>query len=425
MLVAPDYLEFADVRELTRMLGLANAGEIEGLCLAADIVNSSGGVLYKGGSPFGIRQERKLRSLHEEFGQRYAIRLERNAALNTFVAGLIAADFAKVEESIRGRKPFGESLEKIAPMAELFRELVAGHPDLALPLFTARELEKELIRESSPPLYHHALFRSVMLVALMEFVQEFTGHELDPEHDYPRALEGSLALHIGLQEEYQSILEADRRRRCRVYRAALADITPALHRMQLQSPVEAILEFVPKYYGGDAAVVVLSSESAMHANFIIGVDQFAVMANSYFEANLPMKEVFERILKLGIQGKLHPMVVEALAKGFPQMASFDFYSELERILGDCDSASGHPHPIHSLFSATLVLCSSRDTGCPHYSGAAGQPVYITQDDDSGLAAGSYGTCKLMTPQLTALYERYYNEIKAGVTADRNAGFKPG
>ncbi len=425
MRVAQEYLEFADVRELSRVLGLSSVGEIEGLTLAGDIVNSSGGVLYKGGSSFGVRQERKLRSLLEEFEQAYPVRIERNDALNGYVAGLVQGDLAKVEEAVRARKPFNESLEQIAPMGELFERHLKQRPDLALGLFTAREREHEIAGDTMPSIYHHTLFRSVMLVALMEFVQEHTGTDLDPDVDYHVALEGSFLLYSASIDELEAILATERRRRGRAYRSAIAALGRVLHPMELDAQVEPVVEFVLAHYGGDHTVAALSSETAMRANFIIGIDEFAQMASGHLAGNLPMKEVFERILKLGIQQRLSSIVVEALARGFPQLASFDFYSELERILGDCESLSGHPHPIHSLFSATLVLCGARDSQCAHYSGGAGQPVYITQDDDSGLAAGSYGTCKLMTPQLTALYERYYTEIKEGVTADRNAGLKTG
>ncbi|MAE68841.1 MAG: hypothetical protein CME06_00070 [Gemmatimonadetes bacterium] len=425
MRVAQEYLEFADICELSSLLGLSSAGEIEGLTLAEDIINSSGGVLYKGGSSFGVRQERKLRSLMEEYEQAYPVRIERNDALTGYVAELVQRDLAKVEEAVRGRKPFSESLEQIAPLGRLFEKHLKERPDLALGLFTAREREHEITGDPLPPLYHHTLFRSVMLVALMEFVQEHTGTDLDPEVDYHVALEGSFLLYSAAKDELKTILAPEKRRRGRTYKCAMAALGRVLHTMELDSQVEPVMEFVLAHYGGDHTVASLSSETAMRANFIIGVDEFAQMVSGHLEGNMPMREAFERILKLGIQHRLSSIVVEALARGFPQLASFDFYSELERILGDCESRSGHPHPIHSLFSATLVLCGARDSQCAHYSGSAGQPVYITQDVDSGLAAGTYGTCKLMTLQLTSLYDRYYTEIKEGVTVDRNAGLKTG
>ncbi len=422
MIIDAEYLEFTDVRELNSVLGLSSVGLIDGLALAADIVNTSGGVLYKAGSGFGERQERKLRRLQDDFDQCYAIRLARNQALSDYIAGLVEADLDRVEDMLRARKSFEDSLAGIGRLRDFFGEFLRQNAALSLAVFVARERERELGSEILPPLYYHALLRTIMCVALFEFMQEFCEVELDPQVDYTAAVGASLAWHCAIMEEFSSILQAEHRRRRVMYRAAIVGMGQSLRRLDPDPAWNAVLDYVIAYYGGDVTVASLTSSTALQANTVIGIDQFVQLVGGYFGGHMPLKEVFDRILKMGIQGKLNRMVIEALAKGFPNLASFDFYSELDTILDECASRSGHPHPMRSLQSATLVLCATRNTRCPHYGGEAGQPVFIAKDDDSGLAAGRYGACHLMTPRLKALYDRYYTDIKAGVTSERNSGF---
>jgi hypothetical protein len=422
MIVDAEYLEFVDVRELNTLLGLSSVGLIDGLSLAADIVNSSGGVLYKAGNAFGERQERKLRRLQDDFDQTYAIRLERNQALSDYIAGLIEVDLDRMEELLRGRKTFEDSLAGMGRLRDFFGDFLRQNPALALSIFVARECEREVGGEVLPPLYHHALFRTTMCVAALEFMQEYCEVELDPQTDYAAVVGASLVWYCAISDDFTSILQAERRRRRVMYRAAIVAMGQPLRRLDPDPKWNAVLDYVIAYYGGDLTVASLSSNTALQANAVIGIDQFVQMVGGYFGGHMPLKEVFDRILKMGIQGKLSRTVIEALAKGFPSLASFDFYSELDSILDECASRAGHPHPMRSLQSATLILCATRNSRCPHYGGEAGQPVFIAKDDDSGLAAGRYGACHLMTPRLKGLYDRYYSDIKAGVTSERNSGF---
>lgn len=423
MRIESEYVEFADINELNQELDLTSTGVIEGLELASDIVNASGGVLYREGSEFGERQDRKLRRLLDDYDQAYTVRIALNQALTAHFVELIQADMGRVEAGIRNRKSFAETFAELERIQELCAESLKESPTIATHLFRVRSAERGLRAEPLPALYKHALFRTIMALVTMEMMKEHCEDvEVDPGQDGKEVVEASLAWHIAMEAEYEAIRGADKRRRRAVYQAAVAKISPGVRRLELSAPIETILDSVVAYNSGDATVATLQTRTALLANIVIGIEQFVQMTGGFFCGSLPLKETFDRILRMGIRGKLHRSVVEALAKGFPNLASFDFYSELDSILDDCEFRSGHPHPMRCLQSATLVLCGTRDNDCTHYGGDAGRPVLIAKDDETGLAPGSYGACQLMTPRLKGLYDRYYTEIKAGVTTERNTGF---
>jgi len=151
--------------------------------------------------------------------------------------------------------------------------------------------------------------------------------------------------------------------------------------------------------------------SAM-ANIVLVADAFLQRESGLFGEPMPVKNAVDFLNVKVAEKRLNEIAVRALTMGMNLLELFDFYNELDTLIGKCPYSSAVPYPLVGFRSATLFVCKKTVNECKHLETNTNavnlvKPLGVLKN-------GQYYRCTMLTELLNNFYKDHYQDIKDSV-----------
>ena len=224
----------------------------------------------------------------------------------------------------------------------------------------------------------------------------------------------------GLFHNYGAVFEIDKihelpaNKRPEMYWEEIRRGIDNLSDLELGAEILSAFKNLCDYQKGERGFVA-ENKSAALPNILVVVDTFLQKETGLFGDPFEAKHVVDKMNVQAKEKQLNELAVQALTLGLNLTDIFDFYAELDRLVKECPYESAVSYPLTHLYSPTIFICKTKVTKCLYLELAVNTVNLVQRLGE--LSPGEYHRCKLLTPNLSAFYEKHYGEIKVS-TADK-------
>ena len=136
--------------------------------------------------------------------------------------------------------------------------------------------------------------------------------------------------------------------------------------IQLKSEILKAIQYICEYNFGIKGFITSRKWPATIANIVLVAEMFLQKESGLFSKPQKARDVVDQLNVLMMEKELNEFAVQALTLGLNLIDIFDFYKELDHIMGKCPyDYSRVPYPLTGFKSPSLFICKKEKTECRH------------------------------------------------------------
>jgi len=415
MHIDAEYVEIESLKELTEFVKYnpkAKKSVVSGFVLGKDIDFKGGGKLFTKGTELDDAKLEKLHKLQERTESEFAFSIERNERLKGIISKRLIGLFKSMITSRSSRTEFRKMMSRIEKSLDNYLPEIFEKDDLVYILYESYFKEKNILRKGRPIYFYHMINTVLFSVGIVLESFKISDFKFTTD-DIKNIIIASILNNIGPQQALQGFIELKESERKEKYFELNKTNFEVAKQLNYDIVIAETLEKVCYFHFNEKEFLEKDKKSDLYASIIIVADLYDQQLAGFFQNSKPPKEAADKLYVMANQKELKKIFVDALAKGLKFTDLFDFYNEIERLIGEClYNKSGKPYPMTGFLSPTIFVCGNNVEKCKHFSGATKSINIIKKS--SGLSEGSYGRCELLSPRLISFYEEHYEQIKEDV-----------
>jgi hypothetical protein len=408
--------------KLTRYSPVQPTNFLDGLELAEDIRTSSGSVLYP----------KDIELTKDRIGKLHQLRESNNNLDFSFKIKLNETLFERFRFELRERikyllkrrreiKIFKDLMSGIAGRLEpLFEKILADNTS-TFELYKVRFLCEKIAKSRRASLFADHLLNVSILSLAIAISHKFKSIIGEDEGKLVTIMKAGLFHNFGALYAIDNVLETPEPDRPKAYWEAIHNGFRDNPLLKLGREVEEAMEKVYLYNTGKLDVITNDQWPEVMTNILIVADLFLQKEGGFFGEPMEARDVVDQLNIKVMDKQINSLAVQALTLGLNLIEIFDFYTEIDDMIGKCPYDSAVPYPLTGLCTPTIFVCKKTVTEC-RYLEQSIKAVKLVKRLGK-LLPGDYNRCKLLSPKLLAFYDEYYEAIKES-TAEKAKSATP-
>jgi len=395
---------------------------LDGLELAEDLRTSSGTVLYPKDIELTRDRVGKLQQLRESNNNLdFSFKIKLNDTLFERFRFELKERIKFLYKRRKEIKIFKDLMSGIASRLEPLFEKILADNNITLELYKVRFLCEKIAKSRRASLFADHLMNVSILSLAIAISHKFKSTIGEDEGKLVMIMKAGLFHNLGALYTIDNVLETPEPDRPKAYWEAIHNGFRDNPLLKLDREVEEAIEKVYLYNTGKRDFITNDEWPEVMTNILIVADLFLQKEGGFFGEPMEARDVVDQLNIKVMDKQINSLAVQALTLGLNLIDIFDFYTEIDDMIGKCPYDSAIPYPLTGFRTPTMFVCKKTVTEC-RYLELSVKAVKLVKRLGK-LIPGDYNRCKLLSPRLLAFYDEYYEAIKES-TAEKAKSESP-
>jgi len=394
---------------------------LDGLELAEDLRAETGTILYTKDNELSHERVAKLLRLRESNPNLdFNFKIKRNEKLLNKFREELMERMQKLLKRRQTRKVFKDLMVVVTGTIESHFEKILEDQNITLELYQLRFVCESAKSQKARFFFDHCIDMALFSLAIASS-HKFEEH-IGKDNDKPiEIIKAALFHNYGALMGIDEVLELPANERPNKYLELIRGGMNKVAELRFSYEIMMAIRNFCDYQAGRRDFVAKLEGAELMANILVVVDIFLQKESGLFGEPMETRTVVDQMNVKVMEKELNELTIQALTLGLNLTDIFDFYSELERLVGKCPYESAVSYPLTGFNSPTIFVCKKKVAKCEYLESTVKAVNLITKLGE--LQPGEYNRCKLLTPELLKFYEEHYDEIKES-TSDKPKFAKP-
>ncbi|MFC1614527.1 hypothetical protein ACFL5K_04455 [Gemmatimonadota bacterium] len=414
------------ITKFTRFHPVNTSVFLDGLELAENLTAEAGTILYTKDTEITHERVAKLLKLRESnTSLDFSFMIKRNEKLLNILREEIKGRVLKLLKRRQATKTYKDLMVVVADSIEPIIDKILEDENILLELYQLRFICESAEIQRSVFYADHSINVALFCLAIITSnkLEDAAGKDKERLAEIVKA---ALFHNYGALLEIDDILHSPSEERVKKYWEATLKGIDKLAPLKFSYDMMMGIRGLCDYHSGRRDFVGKLEGAELFANILVVAELFLRKESGLFGEALDSRTVVDQMNVKAMGKELNDVIIQALTLGLNLNDIFDFYTELDRLVNLCPHESAVAYPLTGFNSPTIFVCKKHVARCEYLEVSVKAVNLITKLGE--LQSGEYQRCKLLTPDLMAFYDEFYDDIKASTSnkpVDKRKGAKPG